>query len=137
MADGADLDLTELTRRRSALGELADRQAELLVERDRQAAELEGLQRRGDEVATVEEARRRLAELDRRRADLGRQRGALLDGIDEVAGGLVADVDPAPAIESLDGSVPVALLPVRVEARFDDGATARSSTTRRRRVRRW
>lgn len=121
---GADLDLTELARRRAELGDLASRQADLLVERDRRAAALDELVRRGGQGAALDRARTELAEVEARRTEAGRRRADLVGRIDELAGGLVAADDPAPAIESLAGAVPVALLPVRIETRFEPDATA-------------
>ena len=87
----ADLDLDRITRRRSALDELADRQAAALVERERQAAELEDLQRRGDRGRGRGPGPAAAGRARRRTGHLGRRRGVLLDGIDELAGVLASN----------------------------------------------
>ena len=71
----------------------------------------------------LEQAERRVAELERRRAALHEQR-ADLSGLDDLAAaGCWMPIDAEAAVESLDGTVPVALLPVRIETRFADANT--------------
>ena len=93
--------------------ELAARQAEL--------ADLRVTGRRWRRA--LERAERRVADLERRRAALHERRAELSGLVGVAAEQLLDDDRPETAVESLDGSVPVALLPVRIETRFADANT--------------
>jgi hypothetical protein len=127
MPDPIDLDLTGIARARDELRAVDARRAG--VEADLVAAQrrLDDLRRRGGSAAagaTAESARDRLgarrSELRDRLGELRGRIGGLADGlVDEIAPERGA-LDPGIAVTALDGRVPVALLPVRIETRFGD-----------------
>ena len=127
MPDPIDFDLSGIAQARSRLRALDARRAG--VEADVAAARrsLEDLRRRGATPAAVARAEAKLDRLDAERSDLvdrlretGGRIGSLADGlVDEISPGRDA-LDPGLAVSALDGRIPVALLPVRIETRFGD-----------------
>ena len=77
----------------------------------------------GQAAAAIESARGCVADLERRRAGLQTRRGELTGLVGAAATGLLDAIEPEAAVEALDGKVPVALLPVRIETRFADANT--------------
>src|SRR5919204_2946182 len=118
MPDPVDLDLRALTARRREVDALDARRTALRVDLDSRTEELERLRREGRAGAAVERAERRVAELVAARDDVNERRGRLLGELHDLADGLVTAVDEALAVTALDGEIPVALLPVRIETRF-------------------
>ena len=119
-----DLDLERIARQRTELGVLA---AELTA----LGAELAARQRRTGRAARDRPGRPRCSNgpsgasptWRRRRAALHERRSELSGLVGVAASGLLDEIDPETAVESLDGKVPIALLPVRIETRFADANT--------------
>ena len=118
-----DLDLERIARQRTELGALATELTALGAELAARQAELADLRVTGRGARALERAERRVAELERRRAALHERRSELSGLVGVAASGLLDEIDPETAVESLDGKVPVALLPVRIETRFADANT--------------
>src|SRR4051794_5893173 len=119
----ADLDLDPITQHRAELGVVATELSATAAELAARQAELTRLRVTGQASGALTDAERAIAELQRRRADLGTRRGQLTDQVNTAAAGLVDGLELETAVEALDGKVPVALLPVRIETRFADGGT--------------
>ena len=118
-----DLDLERIASHRTELGALATELTALGAELAARQAELADLRVTGRGARALERAERRVAELERRRAALHERRSELSGLVGVAASGLLDEIDPETAVESLDGKVPVALLPVRIETRFADANT--------------
>lgn len=124
MAEPVAFDLRELAARRRELGALEARRTALRAELDLRAGELETLRREGGRGAPLEQAERRVVELSAARDELADARGRLVSEVGDLAEGLVAGLDEARAVTALDGRVPVAMLPVRIETRFGTDRTS-------------
>jgi hypothetical protein len=118
MADPLDLDLRALTGRRNELAALDQRRTALRLDLDTRTAALERMRREGGTGAALQQAEQRVAALAASLADLQRKRAGLLAAVHELAERLLVGADEARAITSLDGQIPVAMLPVRIETRF-------------------
>jgi hypothetical protein len=118
-----DLDLDRIGRHRAALGAVTIELSVLGAELAARQAEL--VQRRGTGAAdgAIADAERVVADLEQRRAELHARRGELDGLVGTAATELLDAIEPEAAVEALDGKVPVALLPIRIETRFADGAT--------------
>lgn len=101
----------ELVAVRTELAELSRRRAHLLAT----GAGESGV---ADTVAAIRDAARR-------REDLAARIDDARVVLDDLADGLLDDViDPGRLVEELDGDLPIVLLPVRLETRFTDDASA-------------
>ena len=90
----------------------------------RTGAEITALVNAGAADDRIAAARDRLAALQAEHARHREDLDAVRDRLRDLSDGLLHAVDPATLVEGLDGRVPVALLPVRLETRFgDDGRT--------------
>ncbi len=118
-----DHDLERIARRRTELGDLATELTELGAELAVRRAELAELRATGRGARLLERAERRVAKLETRRAALHERRSELSGLVGVAARGLLDEIDPETAMETLDGKVPIALLPVRIETRFADANT--------------
>jgi hypothetical protein len=118
-----DHDRDGIARARSALDALATELTTLGAELAARRAELAQLRATSRAARALERAERRVAKLERQRAALHERRGELSGLVGVAASGLLDELDPETAVESLDGKVPVALLPVRIETRFADANT--------------
>lgn len=118
MPDPVDLDLRNLTARRSELTALDARRNALRLELDARASELDRLRREGRGGAALTRAERRVADLVAARDDLQDRRGQLVGDVHDLADGLLTALDEGRLVTVLDAQIPVAMLPVRIETRF-------------------
>ncbi|RKN60021.1 hypothetical protein D7231_33630 [Streptomyces klenkii] len=111
-------DLRKIGRTRNALAGLDRKLARLRIDRARLTARQDTFLGTGD-ITRAEEVARRIEGLD---ADIRAGRGARDGLVDDIAGlsdGLLAQFAPEVLVTTLDGRLPVAMLPVRIETRFD------------------
>lgn len=113
-----ELNLSNLTQQRRNLASVKERIAQTDRELAGRQAELDTSLRRGADANATEALRAQLRELQKLRADLNQQRRELDLGIDRLADGLLAESDPTRLVTSLDGRLPIALLPIRLETRY-------------------
>ncbi|MDB5894573.1 MAG: hypothetical protein JWQ88_2104, partial [Rhodoferax sp.] len=82
--------------------------------------------RQGADAPRRSEAEATLAQLRQRRAELARRRSEVDQRLDAGINELLRDRDPATLAEALDGGLPIAMFPVRLETRYvQDGAALR------------
>ena len=115
-----DLDLDRIARHRADRSAIATELTALGTELAARQAELAALHATGGGVRALERAERRVADLERRRAELHERRSEVSGLVGVAAERLLDEIDLETAVEALDGKVPVALLPVRIETRFAD-----------------
>ncbi|WP_367140978.1 MULTISPECIES: hypothetical protein [Streptomyces] len=109
--------LRKIGRTREALAGIDRKLARLRIDRARLTARQNSFLGAGD-VTRAEEVARRIERLD---ADILAGRGTrdgLVDDIGDLSDGLLAQVSPEVLVTTLDGRLPVAMLPVRIETRF-------------------
>jgi hypothetical protein len=116
----ADLDLAQIAQHRTELGALATELTDLGAQLVARQVELSDLRATGQAAGALE---RSVADLERRRADLHARRSELTGLVGAAATELLDTIELETAVEALDGKVPVALLPVRIETRFADADT--------------
>ncbi|MBL8313126.1 MAG: hypothetical protein JNK55_05205 [Rubrivivax sp.] len=80
-------------------------------------------QSRGDEAFRVDALRAEVAAAEQLLRERARGRNALLQEISLASNQLLVAADPTPMVEALEGDIPVALLPVRLETRYLDNRT--------------
>ena len=116
-----DLDLRDFTATRTDLQRLAlaQRAAEADVAAARSA--LGEAVRAGISGERSELLAQRVAVAQAARDRLVAQRSVLQTRLDDAANRFVRDRDPADMVGGLDGHVPIALLPVRIETRYVSG----------------
>ncbi len=119
-----DLDLARIAGHRVERGVAGTELTALGAELAARQAELARLRVTASAADAVADAERTVADLERQRADLRVRRDQLDELVDTAATELVDGVELEAAVESLVGTVPVTLLPVRIETRFADGGAA-------------
>jgi hypothetical protein len=113
----AQLDMERAAEERSRIAAAA---AQGTARIDRLEQELALVMQTGDAAAVAETKRRLAAAADARRADLGRLR-EVDRRFHDIAGSILERIDPCDA----DPSVPLLLLPVRLETRYEQGVALR------------
>jgi hypothetical protein len=112
------LDLIRLAEARDAVAS-TDRALTANASELRDArAELSELLRRGATSAAARRAERRVVALDGARTELREQRTEASRLVDRLRGAIQTESEFSRAIGTLDGRVPITLLPVRLETRF-------------------
>jgi hypothetical protein len=117
----ADLDLDRITHTRREAAEADTRLRAVEARRRRAEAERDGLLATG---AASDDVRRATERVEATVADavaLVSRLSELRDAVGELSDELIRDRTPEDGVAHLDGRVPVALLPVRIETRFADG----------------
>jgi len=113
-----DIDLRSFKATRTDLEQLALRQRTAETEVAAAKSALDVAVRAGANADQTQQLATRLARAQGARNSLVEQRGALQRRLDDLANGLVHQRDPEALVGSLDGHVPVALLPMRIETRY-------------------
>ena len=113
-----DVDLTGFTQTRTELDRLALRQrtAEARIVSAKTA--LDAAVRAGASADERKALGARVASAQAARNALVAERRALQNRMDELANGLVRNRDPSALVGALDGHIPIALLPMRIETRY-------------------
>jgi hypothetical protein len=109
-----------------ARAELAAAQAKLTASAGQvSAAEAarEALLRQGARPAAITAAQKKIATLTKRHQTLAGAVGRAVGKVSQLSEGFVATAAPETLVGALDGRLPVALLPVRIETRFFANAT--------------
>lgn len=119
-----NLDLDSLTRQRQGVLDLQARKRELDFALAAQESALAQAERNGASPNVLEPLRGQLNEARAGRRQLLEQLREQAQGVDRISGELLADLDPARMTEALDGSLPIALLPMRLETRYVREGTA-------------
>lgn len=118
--------LTELAKQRARLAAHDRTTEEIRVARASLADRLLQLQEAGGSATAMTDVTRRLHAAEQELEAARGRRGALLDAITHVSDGLVAAAtQPEDLVATLDGRHPVAMLPVRLETRFDSDTRLR------------
>ena len=113
-----DIDLSGFTQARTELDRLALRQRAAEARIASAKIALDAAVRSG---ASAEERRAlsaRVASAQAARGALVTERRTLQNRMDELANGLVRNRDPSTLVGALDGHIPIALLPMRIETRY-------------------
>ena len=113
-----DIDLRSFKATRTELEQLALRQRAADAEVAAARNALDAAVRSGAPVDRTEILRTRVATAQAARNSFAERRQTLQRGLDELANRLVQQRDPAAMVGSLDGQVPIALLPMRIETRY-------------------
>ena len=115
-----------LTAIDTARGELAAAQAKLTSSAAAIAAaeaQVDALRRSGAKAAAIAAAEKKLTTLTAQHRTLATGVRTAVDKVAQASESLVAAASPEQLVSSLDGRVPVALLPTRIETRFFDGGS--------------
>jgi hypothetical protein len=80
--------------------------------------ELAGLTNRGARAAALRPVERRISALESKRAELVERRRVAVGAVDDLVKGIRTEPAFEKAVGDLDGQIPVALFPVRIETRF-------------------
>ena len=113
-----DIDLGGFTRTRTELDRLALRQREAEARIASAKALLDAAVRSGASADERKALGARVNEAQAARSALVAERRALQNRMDELANGLVHGRDPSALVGALDGHIPIALLPMRIETRY-------------------
>lgn len=125
MPDEFTRELTALREARTALIAHESVERNLQVEAFRLQEERDQLLGAGAAATELSAIGRRLAGVDRNITRVRHDRGELIDLIGSVSDDLVRLRTPEKLVETLDASIPVAMLPVRIETRFTSATTLR------------
>lgn len=116
------IDRGPITELRRSLAEAQPRLDAARVDLAQARAQLAQARAQGDAAQRLQALQQAVAHGEAALQAASRDRQRLIDGIREQATGLFAGLDPAAAVQALQGDVPIALLPVRLETRYlDDG----------------
>ncbi len=115
-------ELRDLAEARAQLASIAEERQQHLVELTRSRDALAVLARQGATKAQQRTARTRVTGLERSASEIDGRDAALRERIEGLRD-RVRLRRPEDSVERLDGQVPVALFPVRLETRFGGGAT--------------
>lgn len=118
-----NLDLATIRSHRDALAAATADRADAGAELATAQADVERLSREAPGSAELANAETRARAGQARLAELFERRTAADEAITAAAGELLAATDETGAVTSLDGRVPVALLPVSIETRFSPDRT--------------
>ncbi len=113
-----DLNLSPLNQQRQALAALQSQQFELDTALAAQQAALDAALRAGESPNVTGMLREQVNESRAARQQLLGQLREQARGIDQLSNGLLGELDPARMAEALDGGLPIALLPMRLETRY-------------------
>jgi len=118
-----ELNRNQITRARAAYAtqRAAERQARARV--DAAQAELDALRRGGADRRTLARAQAQLEQLAGAARDSAARSREQLLGIRDLSDALLAQRDPALLFQALDAKVPVLLMPVSIQTRYDDATT--------------
>ena len=113
-----DLNLESINVLRRELVELVQRLAELDTSIVEQQNLLASARRRGLSADALEQISARVNSLQQDRRGLADRRREIVRAVDGVADGFVRQRDPALLAQSLNGGIPIAMFPVRIETRY-------------------
>ncbi len=113
-----DIDLSGFTRTRTELDRLALRQRTAEAKIASAKTALDAAVRSGASADERKALSARVASAQAARNALVTERRTLQNRMDELADGLVRNRDPSTLVGALDGHIPIALLPMRIETRY-------------------
>ena len=113
-----DIDLSGFTRTRTELDRLALRQRTAEAKIASAKTALDAAVRSGASADDRKALSARVASAQAARNALVTERRTLQNRMDELADGLVRNRDPSTLVGALDGHIPIALLPMRIETRY-------------------
>jgi hypothetical protein len=113
-----DVDLSGFTQARTELDRLVLRQRNAEARIAAAKTALDAAVRAGASADNAQALRERVASAQAVRNGLVADRRGLQSRLDELANGFVRDRDPSTLVGALDGHVPIALMPMRIETRY-------------------
>jgi len=122
MPDPLTLDLDPITRKRAALAKLDAKQADLALDLAGARARADRLRSTGATSAQITKADEALDRLVTAAAANRTNRFDVLADIDTISNAFVEAARPELGVTALDATIPVAMLPVRIETRFGTDA---------------
>src|ERR1700690_4035110 len=121
-----DLNLSALNQQRQALAALQSQQLELDNALAAQQAALDAALRAGESPNVTGMLQEQVNQSRAARQQLLQQQRDQASAIDRLSNGLLGELDPARMVNALDGGLPIALLPMRIETRYVPPGQAQS-----------